>query len=159
MGSVMRKSECITAVMVFLPPAAEARDTSAQDNASADGAMPKALRSFLREMRNIRRLPMSPLAPRRHCERSDPSTLAARASRGGRLPKRLSAEAEAVQGLEKRMDCFVATLLAMTASSPRAIAYDSLFSIFQKIGVAGPSSTPVSDLRQALGASNWPSGM
>jgi hypothetical protein len=34
----------------------------------------------------------------------------------------------------------------------------SVLSIFQKIGVAGPSSTPVSDLRQALGARNWPSG-
>ena len=34
----------------------------------------------------------------------------------------------------------------------------SLLSMFQKIGVAGPSSTPVSDLRQALGIVNCPSG-
>lgn len=34
----------------------------------------------------------------------------------------------------------------------------SFLSIFQKIGVAGPSSTPVSDLRQALGAKYCPSG-
>jgi hypothetical protein len=32
-------------------------------------------------------------------------------------------------------------------------------SIFQKIGVAGPSSTPVSDLRHALGPKYCPSGM
>ena len=32
-------------------------------------------------------------------------------------------------------------------------------SMFQKIGVAGPSSTPVSDLRHALGPKYWPSGM
>ena len=32
-------------------------------------------------------------------------------------------------------------------------------SIFQKTGVAGPSSTPVSDLRHALGARYWPSGI
>jgi hypothetical protein len=32
-------------------------------------------------------------------------------------------------------------------------------SMFQKIGVAGPSSTPDSDLRQALGPKYWPSGM
>ncbi len=42
------------------------------------------------------------------------------------------------------------------ARSPRP---HSDLSIFQKIGVAGPSSTPVSDLRQALGARYWPSGM
>lgn len=35
----------------------------------------------------------------------------------------------------------------------------SALSTFQKIGVAGPSSTPVIDLRQALGIVNWPSGM
>jgi len=35
----------------------------------------------------------------------------------------------------------------------------SLLSMFQKIGVAGPSSTPVIDLRQALGIVNCPSGM
>ena len=34
----------------------------------------------------------------------------------------------------------------------------SLLSTFQKIGVAGPSSTPVIDLRQALGIVNCPSG-
>ena len=34
----------------------------------------------------------------------------------------------------------------------------SLLSMFQKIGVAGPSSTPVSDFRHALGARYWPSG-
>jgi hypothetical protein len=32
-------------------------------------------------------------------------------------------------------------------------------SMFQKIGVAGPSSTPVSDFRQALGARYCPSGI
>src|SRR5258706_10434500 len=32
-------------------------------------------------------------------------------------------------------------------------------SIFQKIGVAGPSSTPVSDFRHALGARYCPSGI
>jgi|tagenome__1003787_1003787.scaffolds.fasta_scaffold20978706_2 hypothetical protein len=31
-------------------------------------------------------------------------------------------------------------------------------STFQNTGVAGPSSTPVSDLRHALGAKYWPSG-
>jgi hypothetical protein len=30
----------------------------------------------------------------------------------------------------------------------------SVLSMFQKIGVAGPSSTPLRDLRQALGARN-----
>ena len=35
----------------------------------------------------------------------------------------------------------------------------SLLSTFQKIGVAGPSSTPVIDFRQALGIVNCPSGM
>ena len=34
----------------------------------------------------------------------------------------------------------------------------SLLSMFQKIGVAGPSSTPVIDFRQALGMVNCPSG-
>ena len=43
------------------------------------------------------------------------------------------------------------------ALNPPGAPY-SLLSIFQKIGVAGPSSTPVSDLRQALGARYWPSG-
>lgn len=33
------------------------------------------------------------------------------------------------------------------------------FSIFQNTGVAGPSSTPESDLLQALGAKYCPSGM
>jgi hypothetical protein len=37
-------------------------------------------------------------------------------------------------------------------------AYSDL-SIFQNTGVAGPSSTPVSDLRQALGWVNSPSGI
>ena len=37
-------------------------------------------------------------------------------------------------------------------------AYSDL-SIFQNTGVAGPSSTPVSDFRQALGARYCPSGM
>jgi hypothetical protein len=32
-------------------------------------------------------------------------------------------------------------------------------SMFQKIGVAGPSSTPVSDFRHALGCPNCPSGI
>jgi hypothetical protein len=35
----------------------------------------------------------------------------------------------------------------------------SCLSMFQKIGVAGPSSTPVSDLRHTLGAKYCPSGM
>jgi hypothetical protein len=43
---------------------------------------------------------------------------------------------------------------AMTTEVPY-----SLLSTFQKIGVAGPSSTPVIDLRQALGIVNCPSGM
>jgi hypothetical protein len=40
----------------------------------------------------------------------------------------------------------------------RRAPYSDL-SIFQKIGVAGPSSTPESDLRQPLGSRYWPSGM
>ena len=51
-------------------------------------------------------------------------------------------------------------------SPPRARArggrgelFHSDLSMFQKIGVAGPSSTPLSDLRQTLGARYWPSGM
>jgi hypothetical protein len=44
----------MTAVMVFLPDAAEAREAKAEDMASAGGATPRALRSFLREIRNIR---------------------------------------------------------------------------------------------------------
>ena len=35
----------------------------------------------------------------------------------------------------------------------------SFLSIFQNTGVAGPSSTPVSDFRHAAGAMYWPSGM
>lgn len=38
------------------------------------------------------------------------------------------------------------------------LAAYSFLSTFQNIGVAGPSITPVSDLRHALGAWNWPSG-
>jgi hypothetical protein len=40
----------------------------------------------------------------------------------------------------------------------RELPYSDL-SMFQKIGVAGPSSTPVRDLRHALGALYCPSGM
>ena len=47
--------------------------------------------------------------------------------------------------------------LSLNSPCERNAPY-SLFSMFQKIGVAGPSSTPVSDLRQALGARYWPSG-
>ena len=39
-----------------------------------------------------------------------------------------------------------------------ASRHASLLSTFQNTGVAGPSSTPVSDFRHALGARNWPSG-
>jgi hypothetical protein len=35
----------------------------------------------------------------------------------------------------------------------------SFLSMFQNTGVAGPSSTPVKDLRQTLGWRYWPSGM
>jgi hypothetical protein len=35
----------------------------------------------------------------------------------------------------------------------------SFFSIFQKIGVAGPSRTPESDVRHALGMRYWPRGI
>jgi hypothetical protein len=52
------------------------------------------------------------------------------------------------------------------ASSPRpamtkrvALSPHSDLSMFQKIGVDGPSSTPLSDFRQALGARYWPSGI
>lgn len=34
----------------------------------------------------------------------------------------------------------------------------SFLSMFQNTGVAGPPSTPLSDLRQALGVRYWPSG-
>src|SRR5260370_955867 len=47
------------------------------------------------------------------------------------------------------------------AAAPRSlsgIGPHSDLSIFQKIGVAGPSSTPESDFRQALGARYCPSG-
>src|SRR5262249_42673606 len=44
------------------------------------------------------------------------------------------------------------------APALRQTPYSDL-SIFQKIGVAGPSSTPLSDLRHALGMRNCPSGM
>src|SRR5438128_3814532 len=51
----------------------------------------------------------------RHCERSDPSLLAAQASQGRSPPKRLSAKAEAIHlSACGEMDCFVALLLAMT---------------------------------------------
>ncbi|MGX1352817.1 hypothetical protein AB7M49_006426 [Bradyrhizobium elkanii] len=40
----------------------------------------------------------------------------------------------------------------------RSCSY-SVLSTFQNTGGAGPSSTPVSDLRQALGKRNWPSGI
>jgi hypothetical protein len=43
--------------------------------------------------------------------------------------------------------------LAILSPSPH-----SDLSMFQKIGVAGPSSTPVSDFRHALGRVNCPSG-
>jgi hypothetical protein len=42
--------------------------------------------------------------------------------------------------------------------APLAFQPHSDLSIFQKIGVAGPSSTPDSDFRQALGARYCPSG-
>jgi len=58
------------------------------------------------------------------------------------------------------MDCFAEPVigprcartrwLAITTAIETAPPY-SVLSMFQKIGVAGPSSTPVSDLRQALG--------
>ncbi|SFO69799.1 hypothetical protein SAMN05216330_104229 [Bradyrhizobium sp. Ghvi] len=38
------------------------------------------------------------------------------------------------------------------------MSYSDL-STFQNTGVAGPSSTPDSDFRHALGARYWPSGM
>lgn len=40
-----------------------------------------------------------------------------------------------------------------------ALAFYTLLSTFHHTGVAGPSSTPVNDVRQALGVRNWPSGM
>ncbi|MGH6739603.1 MAG: hypothetical protein ACREDY_11345, partial [Bradyrhizobium sp.] len=43
------------------------------------------------------------------------------------------------------------TLLAVTGSRGELHVHYSLLSMFQKIGVAGPSSTPEIDLRQALG--------
>ena len=50
-----------------------------------------------------------------HCERSDPSPLAAQAPQGGCPPKRLSAKAEAIHlSAHGTVDCFVAWLLAMT---------------------------------------------
>jgi len=55
----------------------------------------------------------------------------------------------------RRSHHFVASLFA---SRERRAAY-SLLSMFQKIGVAGPSKTPVSDLRQPLASRYWPSGM
>jgi hypothetical protein len=43
--------------------------------------------------------------------------------------------------------------------APLAFQPHSDLSIFQKIGVAGPSSTPLSDFRHALGARYCPSGI
>lgn len=52
----------------------------------------------------------------------------------------------------------VASAAGSCADGRAALAPYSLLSMFQKIGVAGPSSTPVSDFRQALGIVYWPSG-
>ena len=49
--------------------------------------------------------------------------------------------------------------LALNPPYEAQLAPYSLLSMFQKIGVAGPSSTPVSDLRHALGPKYCPSGM
>ncbi len=47
---------------------------------------------------------------------------------------------------------------SLTSDLNRTRAPYSLLSMFQKTGVAGPSRTPVSDFRHALGARYWPSG-
>src|SRR6476620_5022224 len=45
----------------------------------------------------------------RHCERGDPSSLAAQAPQGSSPPKRLSAKAEAIHlSARAKIDCFVA---------------------------------------------------
>ncbi len=53
----------------------------------------------------------------------------------------------------------VSELLLSTSRPVRRDADHSVLSIFQNTGVAGPPSTPLSDLRHALGAVYCPSGM
>jgi hypothetical protein len=48
---------------------------------------------------------------------------------------------------------------SLAQAGPDCSSPYSDLSIFQNTGVAGPSSTPVSDLRQALGWVNSPSGI
>ena len=50
------------------------------------------------------------------------------------------------------------TVRAFGPAMTKKRAYSDL-SMFQKIGVDGPSSTPLSDFRQALGARYCPSGI
>jgi hypothetical protein len=49
--------------------------------------------------------------------------------------------------------------LVLIGDAGQGVAVHSVFSIFQKTGVAGPPSTPVSDFRHALGWRNCPSGI
>ena len=56
------------------------------------------------------------------------------------------------------LNCLENSHLEIAARLPGGEIYSDL-SIFQNTGVAGPSSTPESDFRQALGTRNCPSGI
>ena len=74
---------------------------------------------------------------------------------------------EAIHALSAAMDCFAEFIIGRAHLRDPLARDDGLglsrpysdLSIFQKIGVAGPSSTPVIDFRHALAMRYCPSGM
>jgi hypothetical protein len=103
----------------------------------------------------IQAIKASPPSPNNRMNRIHPQNCHLKASRPLSMTGWNCREAATAEGTTKKARRRAWSSVALSCLM---FAYSDL-SIFQKIGVAGPSSTPEIDFRQALGAKYCPSGM